>query len=67
MCDVPGRYYAYSFAPNPHLSSNFADGAELWSYFDRVTDELELRDHIRFGTEVTSAEWVDGHLAPDHR
>jgi cation diffusion facilitator CzcD-associated flavoprotein CzcO len=59
-CDVPGRYYAYSFAPNPHLSSNFADGAELWSYFDRVTDELELRDHIRFGTEVISAEWVAG-------
>ena len=28
-CDVPARFYSYSFAPNPGWSSRFAPGPEI--------------------------------------
>jgi cation diffusion facilitator CzcD-associated flavoprotein CzcO len=59
-CDVPSRFYSYSFAPNPDWSSYFSPGREIQGYFTRVTDELGLRRHIRFGAEVTQARWEDG-------
>jgi cation diffusion facilitator CzcD-associated flavoprotein CzcO len=59
-CDVPSRYYTYTFAPNSDWSHLTSPGAEIQSYFRRVTDERGLRSHIRFGTEVTSAEYRGG-------
>ena len=38
-CDVPSRYYTYTFAPNPDWSRLTSPGAEIQSYFRRVTDE----------------------------
>src|SRR4051794_34562484 len=32
-CDVPARYYSYSFAPNPDWSRVMAPGPEIWRYF----------------------------------
>lgn len=55
-CDVPSRFYSYSFAPNPDWSRQFSPGPEIWSYFDRITDRYGLRSHIRFDSEVVSAE-----------
>lgn len=59
-CDVPSRFYSYSFAPNPGWSHAFAPGGEIQEYFKDFADDLGLRSHIRFGSEVTSAEWHDG-------
>lgn len=59
-CDVPSRFYSYSFAPNPDWSSYFSPGAEIQRYFTRVTDELGLRRHIRFGAEIAQARWEEG-------
>ncbi|WP_020666934.1 flavin-containing monooxygenase [Amycolatopsis nigrescens] len=56
-CDVPSRFYSYSFAPNADWTRNFASGEEIERYFVRVTDELGLREHIRFDTELASARW----------
>ena len=55
-CDVPSRFYSYSFAPNPDWSRQFSPGPEIWSYFDRITDRYGLRSQIRFDSEVVSAE-----------
>ena len=59
-CDVPSRFYSYSFRPNPEWSHLLPPGSEVQTYFRRVADEQGIRPHIRFGTEVTSAEYRDG-------
>lgn len=59
-CDVPSRFYSYSFDPNPDWSSTFAGGREIHEYFRRVARDHGLHDHIRFNSEVTSAVYRDG-------
>jgi cation diffusion facilitator CzcD-associated flavoprotein CzcO len=59
-CDVPSRLYQYSFAPNPGWSSFFSPGPEIEAYLARVAAEGGLLAHIRFGSEVTAAEFSSG-------
>ncbi len=59
-CDVPSRYYSYSFRPNPQWSHVLPPGPEIRAYFQRVADEFGIRRHIRFGVDVTAAEYDDG-------
>lgn len=59
-CDVPSRYYSYSFHPNPDWSRLLPPGPEIQAYFRQVADDRDLRRHIRFGATVTSARFHDG-------
>lgn len=59
-CDVPSRYYSYSFRPNPNWSHLLPPGPEIQAYFRQVADERGIRSHIRFCAEVTSARYDDG-------
>ena len=59
-CDVPSRFYSYSFRPNPSWSRFMSPGPEIQAYFQQVTDERGIRPHIRFGTEITSARRHNG-------
>ncbi len=60
-CDVPSRFYCYSFAPNPDWSSVVLSRSRDPGATSRaLADELELRPHIRFGAEVIEARWEDG-------
>src|SRR5919109_826269 len=59
-CDVPSRFYQYSFELNPDWSHAFSPGPEIWRYFERVADKYGLRSHIRFGKEVVSGHFEDG-------
>ena len=59
-CDVPSRYYSYSFRPNPQWSHVLPPGPEIRAYFQQVADEYGIRRHIRFGVDVTAAEYDDG-------
>lgn len=56
-CDVPARFYSFSFAPNPGWTRNFAPGPEIQRYFVRSSAELGLRPHLRFRSEITGATW----------
>ncbi|QWF85267.1 putative monooxygenase [Amycolatopsis sp. CA-230715] len=56
-CDVPARFYSFSFAPNPAWTRNFAPGPEIQRYFVRSSAELGIRPHIRFRSAVTEAVW----------
>jgi cation diffusion facilitator CzcD-associated flavoprotein CzcO len=58
-CDVPSRYYSYSFRPNPDWSHLFPPGQEIQRYFSGVATERGVRPHIRFGTTVTAAVFDD--------
>lgn len=64
-CDVPAHCYTYSFAPNPEWSEFYAPGPEIQRYFEKVTDDYGIRDHIRFNAEVKSCRYMDGrwHIA----
>ena len=59
-CDVPSRFYSYSFRPNSDWSRFMSPGPEIHEYFRRVAEERGIRSHIRFGTEVTAARYENG-------
>jgi cation diffusion facilitator CzcD-associated flavoprotein CzcO len=59
-CDVPSHLYSFSFAPNPGWSRSFSGQPEIRSYLEEVTDSRRVREHIRFGAEVTEARWEAG-------
>ncbi|GFG68275.1 hypothetical protein MKUB_57650 [Mycobacterium kubicae] len=59
-CDVPSRYYSYSFRPNPEWSRFLPPGPEIQAYFQQVARERGLHRHIRFGTNVTAARYENG-------
>jgi cation diffusion facilitator CzcD-associated flavoprotein CzcO len=60
-CDTPAHSYAYSFAPNPDWSAYFAPGPEIREYFERMAIEHDVIRHIRFGAEIESCVYHDGH------
>jgi cation diffusion facilitator CzcD-associated flavoprotein CzcO len=66
-CDVPSRYYSYSFRPNPNWSHWLPPGPEIQAYFQQVADERGIRSHIRFGADVAAARHDAGkwHLTID--
>ena len=59
-CDVPSRFYSYTFRPNPEWSRLLPPGGEVQEYFQQVADERNIRSHIRFDTEVRAAHYRDG-------
>lgn len=59
-CDVPSRFYQYSFELNPGWTHRYSPGPEIWAYLDRVADRYDIRRHIVFGTEVTEGRFADG-------
>ncbi len=59
-CDIPSRYYSYTFAPNPDWSRVYSPGREIWGYLDRVARDFGLLDRISLGAEVVEARWADG-------
>ncbi|MFI6868462.1 flavin-containing monooxygenase [Nocardia sp. NPDC050406] len=57
VCDVPSRYYQFSFAMNPEWSRLYSTGPEIKEYLCRVARERGLDRHTRFGIEVVGAEF----------
>jgi cation diffusion facilitator CzcD-associated flavoprotein CzcO len=56
-CDVPSHLYSFSFAPNANWSRTFSKQPEIWEYLRRTAREHGVGSHLRFGHEVTSADW----------
>jgi 4-hydroxyacetophenone monooxygenase len=57
--DNPNHNYSYSFAQRHDWPYHFSTQDVLLDYFRRCADVFGLREHIRFRTEVLSAEWSD--------
>jgi len=55
--DTPGHLYAFSFAPNPDITTYFAKRNEVEGYIQRVASECDVKRHIRFNTEVVCARY----------
>ncbi len=58
-CDVPSHLYSFSFAPNPDWRFSFGRQPEILRYLERCADDGGLRPHLRLGTRVVEAEWVE--------
>jgi cation diffusion facilitator CzcD-associated flavoprotein CzcO len=56
-CDVQSHLYSFSFEPNPRWSRMFATQPEIRDYLEHCTDKYGVREHIRFGAEVTAARY----------
>ncbi|HEY2443614.1 MAG TPA: NAD(P)/FAD-dependent oxidoreductase [Streptosporangiaceae bacterium] len=56
-CDIRSHLYSYSFEPKADWSREFAPQPEILGYIEHCVDKYGLAPHIRFGTEVTSAEY----------
>ncbi|MDJ0869583.1 MAG: NAD(P)/FAD-dependent oxidoreductase [Myxococcota bacterium] len=52
-CDVPSRWYSFTFAPNPDWTHRFSYGPEIQAYMEKVAEEFGVIDLVRFGTPVT--------------
>jgi cation diffusion facilitator CzcD-associated flavoprotein CzcO len=59
-CDVPSHLYSFSFAPNPNWSSTFSPQPEILAYLRDVAARFGVMPHIRFDTELESADWDEG-------
>ena len=57
--DTPSAYYSLSRDINADWSSYYPQGAEYQRYLESVADKNNLREHIRFGTEVEALWWDD--------
>ena len=57
--DVPNHLYSYSFAQTSDWPEFFSSQDVLLEYFRSCVDQLDLRRHIRFGTEVLGAAFSD--------
>ena len=55
--DTPNHFYSYSFNPNETWSRHFSRRDEILTYIGSTADKYDLRRHIRFDTEVTSAKF----------
>ena len=59
-CNVPSHLYRFSFAPNPEWTRICASGSEILDYLRRVCEDFDIRRHIIFNAEVTSATYNGG-------
>lgn len=56
-CDVPSHLYGFARHPEPSWSAEFAPGAEIQAYIERVVDREGLGDRIAFDSPLVDAEW----------
>ena len=57
--DVSNHVYSYSFAQRNDWPYYFSPQPELLDYFRTCADEFGVRDHVRFGHEVTAMTWSE--------
>lgn len=58
-CDVPTPYYSFSYAPKPDWSRFYAPHDEIRAYMEDCCDRFGVREHLRFGSEITGMRWDD--------
>ena len=55
-CDVASHLYSFSFEPKPDWSRAFSPQPEIEAYFEHCVSKYQLRDSIRYNTEVSAAQ-----------
>ncbi len=55
--DTPTHLYSLSFAQRADWKDYFSKRGQLFDYLEGLAHEYGLREHVRFGLEVTQAVW----------
>lgn len=58
-CDVPAHLYSYSFAPYRNQRTRYPGQPEILNYLHRVVDEEGLSPHLRLGTAISEATYLE--------
>ena len=53
--DTPNHFYQFSFEPNNNWPNYFSQRDAIQAYLEHCADKYNVRKHIRFNTEVSSA------------
>lgn len=61
-CDTQALVYCYSYFLNLKVTRMFAGQEELQGYLRSMVEEFGLGKHIRFGQNITAAEWDQDRL-----
>jgi cation diffusion facilitator CzcD-associated flavoprotein CzcO len=56
-CDVPSRFYSYSFEPDYAWSEAYGRQPEILDYAKRVVAKYDIARHIRYGMNVLRARY----------
>jgi cation diffusion facilitator CzcD-associated flavoprotein CzcO len=60
VCDIPSRFFSFSFAPNPGWTHVFSPQSEILAYLEQTAERYGLWNHIQLGTPVESAVFEEG-------
>lgn len=61
--DTGSHLYQYKFEKNYPFKEFFAQADEIQEYLNHVADKYDIRQHMKFGSEVTSAKWNEKESA----
>lgn len=56
-CDIPANIYQATFWPNTQWSEEFAQGAEILDYWQRLARHFDVYKYCRFNRKIEGAEW----------
>ncbi|MEM9256202.1 MAG: NAD(P)/FAD-dependent oxidoreductase [Pseudomonadota bacterium] len=56
-CDIPSRWYSFSFALRAQWSHRYPYGPDIQAYLESVADEFGVTHCVRFNTPVTGLEY----------
>jgi cation diffusion facilitator CzcD-associated flavoprotein CzcO len=56
-CDVPSRWYSFSFALSSDWTHRFSYGPEIQAYMEKVADDFGVTEVVRFNTAVTDLRY----------
>ena len=52
-CDVPSRWYSFSFALTPDWTHRFSYGPEIQAYMEKTATDFGVTEIVKFNTPVT--------------
>lgn len=58
-CDVPSRWYCFSFALKPDWRHRFSYGPEIQAYMESVANDFGVTDRVKFNTGVTDLAYEE--------
>ncbi|KAL3419955.1 4-hydroxyacetophenone monooxygenase [Phlyctema vagabunda] len=59
-CDIPANVYQSTFEPNTQWSEEYAQGAEIRDYWQRVARKHNVYQYLKLSHKVDGAKWDEG-------
>ncbi|KAK8081185.1 hypothetical protein PG997_009003 [Apiospora hydei] len=56
-CDIPAHVYQTSFEPNTQWSEEFAQGAEIREYWQKLAQKYGVYDRLKLSHNVAGLDW----------